>query len=60
MKGFFFESVEVLGGSPELGKENSGWVPSACFNWFSLIRVENHTPFVFLVSLFFKEFFDQI
>ena len=28
MKGFFFESVEVLGGSPELGKGNSGWVPS--------------------------------
>ena len=24
---FFFESVGVLGGSPELGKGNSGWVP---------------------------------
>ena len=29
MKGFFFfESVGVPGGSPELGKGNSGWVPS--------------------------------
>ena len=28
MKGFFFKSVGVLGGSPELGKGNSGWVPS--------------------------------
>ena len=31
-----------------------------CFNWFSLIRVENHAPFVLLVSLLFKEFSDQI
>ena len=29
MKGFFFfESVGVPGGSPELGKGNSSWVPS--------------------------------
>ena len=29
MKGlFFFKSVGVPGGSPELGKGNSGWVPS--------------------------------
>ena len=29
MKGlFFFESLGVPGGSPELGKGNSGWVPS--------------------------------
>ena len=29
MKGlFFFESVGVPGGSPELGKGNLGWVPS--------------------------------
>ena len=29
MKGlFFFESVGVPGGSPELGKGNPGWVPS--------------------------------
>ena len=29
MKGFFFfKSVRVPGGSPELGKENPGWVPS--------------------------------
>ena len=29
MKGlFFFESVEVPGGSPELGKGNPGWVTS--------------------------------
>ena len=29
MKGlFFFESVGVPGGSPELEKGNSGWVPS--------------------------------
>ena len=29
MKGlFFFESVAVPGGSPELEKGNSGWVPS--------------------------------
>ena len=29
MKGlFFFESVGVPEGSPELGKGNSGWVPS--------------------------------
>ena len=29
MKGlFFFESVGVSGGSPELGKGNSSWVPS--------------------------------
>ena len=25
---FFFESVGVPGGSPELGNGNSGWVPS--------------------------------
>ena len=25
---FFFESVGVPGGSPELGKGNLGWVPS--------------------------------
>ena len=29
MKGFFFESVGVPGGSPKLGKGNSDWVPSA-------------------------------
>ena len=28
MKYFFFKSVGVLGGSLELGKGNSGWVPS--------------------------------
>ena len=28
MKGFFFKFVGVPGGSPELGKGNSGWVPS--------------------------------
>ena len=28
MKGFYFKSVEVPGGSPELGKGNLGWVPS--------------------------------
>ena len=28
MKGFFFKSVGVPGGSPELGKGNPGWVPS--------------------------------
>ena len=28
MKIFFFESVGVPGGSPELRKGNSGWVPS--------------------------------
>ena len=26
MKSFFFESVGEPGGSPELGKGNSGWV----------------------------------
>ena len=33
MKGlcFFFEPVGVPEGSPELGKGNSGWVPSALF-----------------------------
>ena len=42
MKGlFFFESVGVPGGSPELEKGNSGWVPSlilsnllAVFHWY--------------------------
>ena len=33
---------------------------TVCFSWFSLIRAENHAPFVFLVSLFFREFSDQI
>ena len=28
MKGFFFKSVGVPGGSLELGKGNPGWVPS--------------------------------
>ena len=38
MKGlFFFESVGVPGGSPELGKGNSGWVPS--FFLFSYHRI---------------------
>ena len=32
MKGlFFFESVGVPGGSPELGKGNSGWIPSTWY-----------------------------
>ena len=31
-----------------------------CFSWFSLIRAKNHTLFIFLVSLLFKEFSDQI
>ena len=30
MKGFFFKSVGVPGGSPELGKGNPGWIPSMC------------------------------
>ena len=29
MKGFFFKSVGVPGGSLELGKGNPGWVPLA-------------------------------
>ena len=33
---------------------------TVCFSWFSLIRAENHAPFVLLVSLFFKEYSDQI
>ena len=39
MKGlFFFESVGVPEGSPELGKENSGWVPSLLVPNFSSIK----------------------
>ena len=33
---------------------------TVCFSCFSLIPAENHTLFIFLVSLFFKEFSDQI
>ena len=42
------------------------WVASilenttVCFSWFSLIWALNHAPFIFLVSLLFKEFSDQI
>ena len=32
MKGFFFESVGVPGGSPELDKGNSSWVLSIYIN----------------------------
>ena len=35
---FFFESVGVLEGSPELGKGNSGWVPST---WYRAQGFEN-------------------
>ena len=36
---FFFESVGVPGGSPELGKGNSGWVPSCPFLYGSEILI---------------------
>ena len=55
MKCFFFESVGVPGGSPELRKGNSGWVPSTTkYNIvdqvFQLgVRIYNHLR---LTSLF--------
>ena len=50
MKGlffFFFESVGVPEGSPELGKGNSGWVPS------KYVEICLHLLFVILFSIIF-------
>ena len=49
MKGlFFFESIGVPEGSPELGNGNSGWVPSLVHLFFIFFPNKMVLPYIYL------------
>ena len=59
MKGlFFFESVGVPEGSPELGKGNSGWVPSPPIVVASLHHLAPPEVSIASFSLFLVKYLD--